>query len=90
MPTEHLAANFNDIISTVNRQRPNRGGKFITRVYFTTPVSNERFKIDPSDFPFEDYERPEDPVKVVQTKKSKKLENPNQFQRTYQLFRTPV
>lgn len=90
MPTEHLAANFNAIISTVNRLRPNRGGKFITRVHFTTPVSKEKFLIDPSDFPFEDYERPEDLTKVVQKKKSKKQENPNQFQRTYQLFRTPV
>lgn len=90
MPTEHLNENFNAIMSAVNAQRPNRGGKFITRVYFTTPVSKEKFSIDPVSFPFEDYERPEEPSKVVQPKKSKKKVNPNQFQRTYTLFRTPV
>lgn len=90
MPTEHLVDNFNGIMAAINGQRPNRGGKFITSVHLTTPVSGEKFKIDPVDFPFKDYERPEEPSKAVQPKKSKKKDNPNQFERTYQLFRTPV
>lgn len=90
MPTDHLVENFNAIMSTVNGHRPNRGGKFITRVYFTTAVSTEKFIIDPLSFPFEDYERPEDTKKVVQPKKSKKKPNPNQFERTYTLFRAPI
>lgn len=70
----------------VNDQRPNRSGKFITRVYFTTPNSEEKFQIDPADFPFKDYDRPEDPETQL---KKKQKEKPT-FVRTYELFRTPV
>lgn len=89
MPTEHLVDNFKTILTTINGQRPKRGGKFITRVFFTTPVSKESFLIDPVDFPFADYERPMEPVKV-QPKKKKKAESITTFERTYNLFRTPV
>lgn len=86
MPTEQLMENFNEIMTVVNGQRPNRGGKFITRVHLITPNSKEIFKINPVDFPFEDYERPEDPE--AKPKKTNKKEKPK-FVRTYELFRTP-
>lgn len=89
MPTENLIDNFNAVLKTVNGQRPNRGGKFITRVHLTTPNSKEIFKIDPVDFPFADYERPGG--ETVQPQKSKKkAQTETKFVRTYQLFRTPV
>lgn len=84
MPTEHLLNNFNAVISTVNNQRPNRSGKFITRVFFTSPPSSEIFRIDPADFPFPDYERPESAS--AKPKKNEKVV----VERTYQLFRNPV
>lgn len=87
MPTEHLIDNFNSVMKSINAQRPNRPGKFITRVHFTAQNSKEMFKIDPVDFPFEDYIRPGE-MPVLQQKK-KKNEQPT-FVRTYQLFRTPV
>lgn len=87
MPTEHLVENFRSVMSVINAQRPNRPGKFITRVHFTALNSKEIFKIDPADFPFDDYERPGE-MKVLPQKK-KKHEQPK-FVRTYQLFRTPV
>lgn len=88
MPTEHLVDNYKSILTMINGLRPNRGGKFITRVFFTTPVSKESFSIDPVDFPFADYERPLAPVKEVTRKK--KAESITTFERTYSLFRTPV
>lgn len=93
MPSEHLIENFSDIMSSVNTLRPKRGGKFITRVLFTSPPSKEIFRIDPVDFPFEDYERPEDEKKVIVQKKSlkKRIEKPNiHFVRKYDLFKTPI
>lgn len=36
--------------------RPKREGRFITRIYLTSPPSKENFKIDPKDFPIDDYE----------------------------------
>lgn len=93
MPSEHLIENFNDIMTTVNTQRPKRGGKFITRVLFTSPPSREVFRIDPLDFPFDDYERPEDEKKVLVQKKSlkKKIVLPNiSFVKKYDLFKTPI
>lgn len=89
MPTEHLIDNFNAVMTTINGQRPNRGGKFITRVHCTTQNSKEIFKIDPTDFPFEDYERPGgEPLQPQKSKKKSQTEN--KFVRTYQLFRTSV
>lgn len=90
MSTEELVANFRDMMIAVNKQRPNRGGKFITRVHFTTTNSTEIFKIDPIDFPFEDYDRAGKVVTLAKniTKKSKKTSD--QMERTYTLFRTPV
>lgn len=93
MPSEHLIENFNDIITSVNTQRPKRGGKFITRVLFTSPPSKEILRIDPIDFPFEDYVRPEDEKKVIVQKKSlkKKIELPNiLFVKKFDLFKIPV
>lgn len=87
MPTENLIENFRSILSTVNSQRPNRPGKFITRVYLTSPNSKEIFKIDPAGFPFEDYERPGEIPTLPQ--KKKKNEKPK-FTRTYQLFQAAV
>lgn len=75
-------------MTTINGQRPNRGGKFITRVLFTSPPSKEIFRIDPADFPFEDYERPEVEKKGPPKKRSKN--EPVKFERSYQLFRTPI
>lgn len=89
MPAEHLVDNFKTILTTINGQRPKRGGKFITRVFFTTPVSKESFLIDPVDFPFSDYERPREPTKVPQSRKTK-AQSITTFERTYTLFRTPV
>lgn len=93
MPSEHLIENFNDIMTTVNSLRPKRGGKFITRVLFTSPPSKEVFRIDPVDFPFKDYERPADAKKEIVKKKSlkKKIELPNiNFVKKYELFKTPI
>lgn len=93
MPTEHLIENFNDIMTTVNALRPKRGGKFITRVLFTSPPSKEIFRIDPLDFPFDDYERPADEKKVLVQKKKqkKKIELPNiLFVKKYDLFKAPI
>lgn len=56
MPTEHLISNFNAILTSVNAQRPKRDGKFITRVLFTSPPSQETLKINPSEFPFDNYD----------------------------------
>lgn len=91
METDHLIDNFNAVLTTINKQRPNRGGKFITRVHFTTPNSKEIFKIDPVDFPFPDYERPGGELPQQPQKKSKKKgQTEEKFVRTYNLFRTPV
>lgn len=86
MPTDHLADNCAQILSTVNSLRPKRGGRFITRVFFGTSLVNERLRIDPADFPFDDYERPIE-VKDVKVSKKKSKINPNQIPREYQLFR---
>lgn len=88
MPTEHLADNCTQILATVNKQRPKRGGRFITRVFFETPLVDERLRIDPKDFPFDDYERPI-VEKVVKVSNKKSKINPNQIPREYTLFRTP-
>lgn len=93
MPAEHLIENFNDIMTSVNTLRPKRGGKFITRVLFKSPPSKEIFRIDPVEFPFEDYERPEDEKKVIVQKKSlkKRIELANiSFVKKYDLFKTPI
>lgn len=71
MPTEHLVSNFNAVLTSVNSVRPDREGKFITRVLFTSPPSQENLKIDPKDFPFADYDRSPDQV----VKKGKKGKN---------------
>lgn len=57
MPTEHLVSNFNALLENINTFRPKRDGKFITRVIMTSPPSQETLKIDPNDFPFDDYDR---------------------------------
>lgn len=57
MPTEHLVANLNAVLSSLNQNRPKRNGKFITRVILTSPPSSETLKVDPKDFPFDDYDR---------------------------------
>lgn len=62
MPVDHLQANFDALLSSVNEMRPNRAGKFITRIFVTSPPSREMFRIDPKSFPFDDYDRPA-PVK---------------------------
>ncbi|XP_031620369.1 39S ribosomal protein L1, mitochondrial [Contarinia nasturtii] len=91
MPTEQIVQNVRDIMSSVNAQRPKRAGKFITRLYFTTPESKEIFKISPADFPFEDYERPGALIKLDQAKPKKKQAKPcHEAGRTYELFRTSV
>lgn len=46
--------------------RPKRNGKFITRVFLTSPPSKENFKIDPKDFPFEYDIGAEDKNKVAE------------------------
>lgn len=89
MPTDQLIENFNAIMTTVNGQRPNRPGKFITRVHLTTPNSKEKFKIDPIDFPFEDFVRPGE-MPALPQKKSKKNQEQPKFVRNYELFRTPA
>lgn len=84
MPTEHLIDNFNAVVKTINGLRPNRPGKFITRIHLTTPNSKEMFKLDPIDFPFEDLDRPG----VESGKKPKKKgQTEVNFVRSYQLFR---
>lgn len=89
MPTEHLIDNFNAILTSINSQRPNRPGKFITRVHLTATNSKETFKVDPIDFPFEDYIRPGE-IPTLPQKKSKKNQEQPKFVRTYELFRTPA
>lgn len=88
MPTEHLIENFHSVLTAANDQRPKRPGKFITRVHLTALNSKEIFKVDPADFPFEDYERP-GVIPTLPQKKKKKNIRPV-FTRTYQLFRTAV
>lgn len=88
MPTDHLADNCLKILSAVNQQRPNRGGRFITRVFFETSLVDERLRIDPKEFPFGDYERPI-VQKVVKVSKKKSKQNPNQLPRVFSLFRLP-
>lgn len=56
MPTEHLVSNFRTLLLSVNTMRPKREGRFITRTLITSPPSQEVFKIDPADYPIEDYE----------------------------------
>lgn len=74
MPTEHLISNFNSLLLSVNTMRPKRDGKFITRVLFTSPPSKENLKIDPKDFPFDDYVRGSQIVK--KNSKSSGIEEP--------------
>lgn len=90
MPTDHLANNFSEIIKAVNEFRPKRGGKFVTRVYCTSPPSKEIFQIDPADFPIEDFARPEDEVKAPPQKRSKFKRELPQFARAWKLFQTPA
>lgn len=71
MPTEHLVSNFNSLLLSVNKMRPKRDGKFITRVFLTSPPSKENFKIDPKDFPFE-YE-----IGTADKSKVEKIEEPD-------------
>lgn len=54
--------------------------QFITRVFFTSPNSKEIFKVDPVDFPFEDYDRPEDPAKETKAKNPRKMNQSNLFE----------
>lgn len=74
MPTEHLISNFNSLLLSVNTMRPKRDGKFITRVLLTSPPSKENLKIDPKDFPFDDYVRGSQSAK--KTSKSSEIEEP--------------
>lgn len=91
MPTEHLVENVQAIMSAVNAHRPKRAGKFITRVYFTTPNSKETFLISPADFPFEDYDRPGKIITLDQARPQKKKGKPSHIPgKTYELFRTPA
>lgn len=47
MDTAHLEANFTELLKDVNTARPKRAGKFITRVFITSPPSSEMFKVNP-------------------------------------------
>lgn len=47
MDIKHLEANLVALLTDVNKMRPKRDGKFITRVLFTSPPSGETLKIDP-------------------------------------------
>ncbi|KAJ6638193.1 39S ribosomal protein L1, mitochondrial [Pseudolycoriella hygida] len=47
MDTKHLEANLVALLTDVNKMRPKREGKFVTRVFLTSPPSGEILKIDP-------------------------------------------
>lgn len=89
METDELAENCRSIVTTINERRPDRGGRFITRVFLKTAMSSELLRINPNDFPFDDYERPIAETNLNQPKRKKKA-NPNTIPRVYELFRTPT
>lgn len=47
MDAAHLEENLVALLKDVNKVRPKRDGKFITRVVLTSPPSGETLKIDP-------------------------------------------
>lgn len=47
MDPKHLEANLAALLQDVNKVRPRREGKFVTRVILTSPPSGENLKIDP-------------------------------------------
>lgn len=90
METDQLAENCRSIVTAVNENRPKRGGRFITRVFLETEMSSELLRINPNDFPFEDYDIPIEEKKLVNQPRRKRKPNPNTLPRVYQLFRTPT
>lgn len=69
MPIEHLISNFNAVIENINNFRPKRDGKFITRILISSPPSQETLKIDPKDFPIDNYEGKSTEVEKKKRKK---------------------
>lgn len=47
MDPKHLEENLIALLTDVNKVRPKREGRFVTRVLLTSPPSGETFKIDP-------------------------------------------
>ncbi|KAG4078033.1 hypothetical protein HA402_002084 [Bradysia odoriphaga] len=47
MDKKHLEENLVALLTDVNKQRPKREGRFITRVLLKSPPSGEKLKIDP-------------------------------------------
>lgn len=50
MPIEHLTDNLKNLLIDIDKMRPKREGKFITRVLLKSPPSGEELKIDPYQF----------------------------------------
>jgi large subunit ribosomal protein L1 len=50
MPVEHLQDNLKNLLIDIDKMRPKREGKFITRVLIKSPPSQEELKIDPYQF----------------------------------------
>ncbi|KAG5671742.1 hypothetical protein PVAND_001922 [Polypedilum vanderplanki] len=47
MDVKHLEDNLASLLQDINKMRPKREGKFITRVYINSPPSSEKLKINP-------------------------------------------
>lgn len=47
MEPKHLEENLVALLTDVNKVRPKREGRFVTRVLLTSPPSGETLKIDP-------------------------------------------
>lgn len=77
MTTEQIKSNLLAVLDNVNPYRPKRQGPFITRVFLTSPPSQENLRIDHKEFPFEDFEGLQYPavkkttVEPVKKKKAK-------------------
>lgn len=47
MPVEHLEDNLKNLLVDIDKMRPKREGKFISRVLLKSPPSGEELKVDP-------------------------------------------
>lgn len=47
MDTNHLEENLIALLTDINKARPKREGRFVTRVILSSPPSSETLKIDP-------------------------------------------
>jgi large subunit ribosomal protein L1 len=50
MDPKHLESNLASLLQDINKMRPKREGKFVTRVFIKSPPSSEKLKINPFEY----------------------------------------